>query len=121
VEIKKNIRRNLAFIIALTVMWVFLGSLINFHQHHISGKKLIDNTNPIIKPKDKKALNLQFHINPEKQQQKSYFLILMIVGFFFPANGLLLSWRKTIVPAFVLQLKKAEFPIFEKFRGPPVI
>lgn len=37
----KNIRRNVASILAVVFVWLVIGTLVNFHQHHVFGKVLI--------------------------------------------------------------------------------
>ena len=43
-------------IITLAFLWTFVGALINFHQHQIFGKELIEKAYPNYKPKTKDKL-----------------------------------------------------------------
>jgi len=54
-------------IITLAFMWTFVGALINFHQHQIFGKELIEKAYPNIKPKTKDKLTFDC-TNIDKQE-----------------------------------------------------
>ncbi len=118
-RLDNKIRKYLSVVIAATVLWIFLGSLINFHQHRIWGKQLIEEAAPVIKPKDKQTLSIQFAKVTDKQEQHSYFHSFFFIAFLLSIIGYVLSWKKTFFPAFVQALKISEFPSYEKFRGPP--
>ena len=49
--IKKATSRNITLITVFAVLWVFLGTLLNFHANRILGTELIDHAYPAIKPK----------------------------------------------------------------------
>jgi hypothetical protein len=38
---RKNIRKNTASLLAAVFVWLVIGTLVNFHQHHVYGKVLI--------------------------------------------------------------------------------
>ncbi|HRY99055.1 MAG TPA: hypothetical protein P5550_08365 [Bacteroidales bacterium] len=37
----RNIRKNIASLMAGVFVWIVIGTLVNFHQHHVFGKVLI--------------------------------------------------------------------------------
>ena len=115
-----KIRKYVAVLLASAVLWIFLGSLINFHQHRIFGKQLIEEASPFIKPKDEKALVLQMKPVNIFNEQHNYIYSLLFLALSISIAGFVLSWRKVHQPYFPLALKSAEFPNYEKFRGPPL-
>lgn len=115
-----KIKRYVAVLLASAVLWIFLGSLINFHQHRIFGKQLIEEASPFIKPKDEKTFTLQFTSVNSNSDYQDYFHSFLFVIFILSIVGFIVSWRKkTHHPSFLLTLKSAEFPYYKKFRGPP--
>lgn len=38
---RKNIRTNVASLLVMVFVWIVIGTLVNFHQHHLFGKVLI--------------------------------------------------------------------------------
>lgn len=64
----RGISRNCCVtIIALAFIWTFVGALINFHQHQIFGKELIEKAYPHIKPKTKDKLTFDGTFEVEKE------------------------------------------------------
>ncbi|MCF8227380.1 MAG: hypothetical protein K9J24_00410 [Bacteroidales bacterium] len=118
-KLDPKIRKYLSVIIAATVLWIFLGSLINFHQHRIWGKQLIEEVSPVIKPKDEKTLSIHFTNIEDKQEQHTYFYSVIFMALLFSIIGYLINWRKIFYPSFIQSIKISEFPNYEKFRGPP--
>ncbi|MFC2106768.1 hypothetical protein ACFLRY_00385 [Bacteroidota bacterium] len=99
-------------------MWTFVGALINFHQHQIFGKELIEKAYPNIKPKTKDKLTFDI-TNIDKQKCT-----------FFGHSILELKTEKEMLVFesynlnIVFQKKKIPDHIFDQrllFRGPPVI
>lgn len=117
--LNKKIRKLMTMVVAAAILWLFVGSLVNFHQHRIFGKQLIEETTPFVKPKDKQTILVQVKSAPETQEQKSYFQTFLFMAFMFSIAGFVISWRKTYYPAFTLALKISEFRNFREFRGPP--
>lgn len=53
--INQKVRKRISIIIACAVIWMFLGTLVNFHAHQILGKELIEKAYPSVKPKTKES------------------------------------------------------------------
>lgn len=117
---ESKMRRYVAIMLASAVLWIFLGSLINFHQHRILGKQLIEESSPFIKPKDEKTLALQIQPVNAAHDHQHHSQVFLFVALILSIAGFVMAWRKIRYPSFTLALKIAEFPSFEKFRGPPM-
>jgi hypothetical protein len=85
-------QKRLILLWAFAIGWFYLGSLINFHQHHIWGKSLIPQINACSRNKSKTAAGINIDEN---------------AGFNLPANDFI-SDRQACVcfsfhePAFII-------------------
>lgn len=56
---KKNIRRNIASLLLGVFVWIVIGTLVNFHQHHLYGRVLIFHASSSVSlKKDEHSANL---------------------------------------------------------------
>jgi hypothetical protein len=68
-----RIRKRLILLIAFSIIWVFIGSLVIFHQEHVMGKifKWSNVTFVVPKSKDEKSVkNLKAGISPDHCQSQ---------------------------------------------------
>ncbi len=105
-------------IITLAFLWTFVGALINFHQHQIFGKELIEKAYPHFKPKSKDKLTYDCTIMDKQNttvfhdsnlELKTDMAMLVLESYHFER-----LYQKKKIP-------DQEFNQCLLFRGPPVI
>jgi hypothetical protein len=114
-----RIQKRLILLIAFSIIWIFIGSLVIFHQEHVMGKTFKFNTISFIVPKskdEKAAIKAKTEI-PSDHSQNLILAILddntreqLLAGSFklMPLND-----DKRILPVFVNQS--------HSLRAPPLV
>lgn len=97
--INQKVRKRISIIIACAVIWMFLGTLVNFHAHRILGKELIEKAYPSVKPKTKESTYQYADIG-----KAGFTLDLLIPILAFCLSGLLISF-------ITLKRKELEIPL----------
>jgi hypothetical protein len=112
-----SIKKAFLLVLAWSIIWISLGSLINFHQHKIWGRHLIPQICAYLPGKDKSD-HSQFKVKP--QAEKSF-------RFVYNPDAEISSFQGQVqVSSFILSLKAFSGPVFSgisclpaSLRAPP--
>lgn len=111
-------RKHIALMWAVAVMWIYLGNIINFHQHHIWGKQLIPVAATSQRSKEK-LLSIQ-HSGPTSNL-KVHHVNLVFSEATAPVQLLSFSGDVVTIQLASDQLPHLAVPNFNSLRAPPVL